>query len=534
MRRGRDGAAGTALAAAAVLLLTLASSPLEAQTYHLRPERARRALDVTVSAGDLVRIVAGGCFRRPAGAAEPLLQPGRASAQALVFIPGVTLSFQPVADLVGRDLAVAAPLETPGAAHVWIDWGPFPRSRYESADAESPPLPCTTPNREPFLDVTIRRGAAAASDHGAPGSLTLELNRYDRNMLPLDPDWIGRVRPDVCDACGGFRIEKLADGGKGIALLRSPRCTLQRPSVDASEGLLCPGRRCSAPGRGPTIGGHVNWGPAAFTGRVSTPWDESGHVNRDGDLELVLESDGKAGTIAPSPPDRYDARIELEFESGRTARWFRTPFWKQLLFRKDSFAIAASYFGTVRRHPSAKGPVPVLRDAPASAIGLFGIDNLHEVHTELHPLYAIAIQVEASPARQRWVAFARRGGMEGECGSRLEHTIDAKQLVLPLGAAAGAWTRVSGEFFDHGLPVADWRIHAGSGSGSGSGAPSLVIPLPDKPCTVVEGEITLERGAGTGAPLAAGEPPVSEPLLWNAAPRPEEWCHEEDWFREVE
>lgn len=523
MLHGRFARALAALA----LALAATRATAVAQVYHLRPERARRAVGVEVSAGDLVRLDAGGCFQRPDGAAEPLLQPDRAAAQGLIFIPGVTLSFLPIADLVGRDLAVPTPLQTPGPAGVWIDWGTFPRSLHETADASSPPLPCETPNRAPFLDVTIRRGAATARDRGTPGSLTLDLTRYDRNLLPLDPDWVGRERPDVCVACDGFRFEPRPGGDRGIALLRDPKCTLQRPSVDASEGVLCPGKRCPKAGRAPTLGGHVNWGPATFTGRVSTPWGASGHVNRDGDLELVLEPDGAAGTIAPPPKAHYAGRIELEFESGRTTRWFRTPFWREIPFRRNSFDVVASYFGTMRRHPSAKGPVPVLRQRPATAIGLFGIDNLHEVHSELHPLYAIAIQLEASPSRQRWAAFARRGGMEGECGSRLEHTIDAKRLVLPLTAAsATAWQRVRGEFYDHGLPVADWMVYAGTE------APSLVLPLPDKPCSVVEGEITLERGAGAGA-LVAGEPPVAEPILWNAAPRPEEWCHREDWFVEV-
>jgi len=515
---------------ALVVVSAASRSTATAQVYHFHPERARRSLDMTVSGGDRIRLEAGGCFRRPDGAAEPLLQPDRAAPQGLIFIPGVTLSFLPIADLVGRDLAVAAPLETPGPAHIWIDWGSFPRSLYESADAESPPLPCTTPNRPPFLDVTIRRGAATARDRGAAGSLTLELTRYDRNMLPVNPDWVGRARPDVCQACDGFRLESRPGGGKSIASLRSARCTLQRPAVDARGSLVCPGKRCPAPARGQTLGGHVNWGPATFTGRVSTPWGESGHVNRDGDLELVLEPDGAAGTIAPPPKAHYSGRIELEFESGRTARWFRSPFWRELPFRNNSFKVVASYFGTVRRHPSAKGPVPTLHHRPAAAIGLFGIDNLHEVHSELHPLYAITIQIEASASRQRWVAFARRGGMEGECGSRLEHTIDSRQLVLPLREAAGAWEVVRGVFYDHGLPVPDWRVYAGAA------APSLVLPLPDKPCSVVEGEITLERGGGSGAGgvLLSGEPPVSEPLLWNAAPRPDEWCHEEDWFTEVE
>jgi hypothetical protein len=78
--------------------------------------------------------------------------------------------------------------------------------------------------------------------------------------------------------------------------------------------------------------------------------------------------------------------------------------------------------------------------------------------------------------------------------------------------------------------VADWAVY------SGPAAPSLLLPLPEKPCTVVEGEITLQRGGSDprGHPLVDGAPPVSEPLLWNTAPRPEEWCHEEDWFEPVE
>ena len=518
--------------ALAALALALAAAPTRAgaqvSEYHFRPERARRPLDVAVSAGDVVRLAAGGCFKRPDGSLEPLLQPDRAAPQGLIFIPGVTLSFLPIADLAGRDLAVAAPLVTPGPAHVWIDWGSFPRSLYESADATAPPLPCTTPNRAPHLDVTLRRGAARPRERGEPGSLNLELTRYDRNLIPLNPDWVGRARPDVCQACDGFRFESRPGGGESVALLRSRRCTLQRPSIDAGEGVLCPGKRCSRDRRAETLGGHVNWGPATFTGRVSTPWGGSGHVNRDGDLELVLEPEGAAGTIAPQEEAHYAGRIELEFESGRTTRWFRTPWWRELPFRKNSFEVVASLFGNVHRHRSARGPVPALLHAPAAAIGLFGIDNLHEVHSELHPLYAIAIRIEASPSRQRWVAFARRGGMEGECGSRLEHAIDAKRLVLPLHAAAGAWDGVRGEFYDHGLPVPDWKVYAGTD------APSLVLPLADKPCTAVEGEITLERGGGaTGGALVAGEPPVSEPMLWNSVPRAEEWCHEEDWFKAV-
>jgi len=530
LRRTARAWVALALALPLPLPLPLGTARAEAQIYHFRPERARRALDVTVAGGDRIRLAAGGCFRRPDGTTEPLLQTNRAAAQALIFIPGVTLSFLPVADLLGRDLGVPGSLETPVPAKIWIDWGSFPRSRYETGSAAARSLPCTTPNRAPFLDVTIRHGASSARDRGAPGSLTLQLSRYDRNMLPLNPDWVGGTRPDPCKACDGFRLGELPDGTRGVALLRNPLCTVQRPEVDADcapNSGFCPGRAALDTSR--YLGGHVNWGPATFTGRVSTHGGGSVHIARDGDAELVIEPDGAAGVITAPPGAKYAGRIGMEFDSARTIRWFRTPFWREFPFRNANFDVVASFFGTLRRHRSAAGPVPALLHRPAVAIGLFGIDNVHDVHSELHPLYAIAIQLEASASAQRWAVFARRGGMEGECGSRLEHTIDLKRVALPLGAAAGApWDGVRGEFFDHGLPVADWKVYAGPSS------PTLVVGLPERPCSVVEGEITLERGRGQGGALAPGEPPVSEPVLWTSVTKPGEWCEKEDWFVEVD
>ena len=109
------------VALALALPLPLGTARAEAQIYHFRPERARRALDVTVVAGDRIHLAAGGCFRRPDGTSEPLLQPNRAASQGLIFIPGVTLSFLPIADLVGRDLGVPTSLQAPQRARIWID-----------------------------------------------------------------------------------------------------------------------------------------------------------------------------------------------------------------------------------------------------------------------------------------------------------------------------------------------------------------------------------------------------------------------------
>lgn len=59
----------------------------------------------------------------------------------------------------------------------------------------------------------------------------------------------------------------------------------------------------------------------------------------------------------------------------------------------------------------------------------------------------------------------------------------------------------------------------------------LVVDLPvDRPCAVVEGQLLLHRQRDDGAALLDGEPPLSEPVRWNAVPGADQLCTRESWF----
>ncbi len=520
-------AASLGLAAASLL----AEAPPAGQTRHLRPDRSRQELDLAVAPGNRVKLEAGGCVRGADGVALPLLAPDRSQDQGLIFIPGVTMAFTPVADLVGSELVVPRNLDYPGSTHIWIDWGRYDRSPLESPEASAPkPVPCADASDPARLNITVEPGSG--TERGAAGTMTLELARYDSNRIPLNPGWAGGERPVVCAACDGFRIERRQDGSPWVPAVRTPRCSLQKPAIDAG----CSPHRSKCPlgpnrGRGRDLSGHVNWGPATFTGRVSTVGRGPVHIALDGDAGLFFETDGAAGVIRPEPGSRYETMIGVEFSTAQTVRWFRTPWWKQLPFRVASYRPISAILGKPNRHEGEAGPYPALDRRPATVIGLFGIDNAHDPHPELHPVYGIAIQTEATAAREVWQVFARSWGTEGDCGGRRNHATDLSSVRLVLaGAGPGPWEGAEGVFFDHGIPFRDWTVFTGS-----SGSPSLMVELPrGRHCSIVEGELTLlARKTAEAAPLRAGDPPPGEPVRWSAVPGGEQLCTSESWFLPV-
>lgn len=504
---------------ALVLLLASGTSVAAAQTYHLRPERARRPLEISVQPGDLVRLDAGGCFRASDGSTRPLLQPDREAEQGLIFIPGVTMSFAPLADLIGRDLAVPAKLDYPGPPRIWLDWGSYYRSPLETGAPTSPPLPCLTPDREPWLDLRITHGAVGKPP--AAGPLDLVLSRYDRNLLPLNPAWVGGGQPDPCSACDGFRLESRADGSRFIPALREERCTSQRPYVDSGG---CRPRWGDCPGRAKRLSGHVDWGPATYTGSISTWYGGPVHVSRDGDANFLLATEGGGGVVTQADGSVYAGTIGVEFSTTETIRIFETPWWRLFPFRRENYRPIATVFKKLQRHPGARGPAPSLTGRHGAVIGLFNIDTVHP-HTELHPAWAVAVQTEANRLREVWQVFARDWGTGGDCGGRLDHRIDLRRVVLPLPGGKGrAFSSAEGDFRDHGAAFGAWRVHAGGGE------PALVIEIPpDRPCAVVEGQLILKRGHAPQTDsrhLARSEPPVGEPVRLEARVGADQLCGE--------
>jgi hypothetical protein len=532
MARRRVPRAALTLAAA----LAGAGNPLSGrelsapEVHRYRPEHGRRALDLAVQPGDVLTLTAGGCLRAAGEPPAPVAAPYGEAAQALIFIPGVTMSFVPVADLLGRELFVPAALDYPAQPRVWLDWG-----RYRHGPVERPAsfresrAPCESPTDAPHVEITVRHGSTGR-DPRAPGTLTLELPRYDRNLLPLDPPWAAGGRPNVCDRCEGFRLERGRRAPAAIPALHQPRCTLQRPYVDAGG---CRPQSGECPGRGKRLAGHVDWGPATFTGLVSTGRAGSGplHVALDSDVELLLRPDGGAGLLAPVAGFRYDGMIGLEFASAETTRWFRTSWWRSFPYRFFDYRPFHSFMTRLHWHPGSRRALPAFRDKPATVLGIFNIDTVHN-HPEVHPVQGIAIQTELSRDRVVYQVFARNWGTGGDCGGRLDHALDLGRIALALKGAEGGWVGAEGEFFDHGVPFSSWQVFAGTAG------PTLVIDLPrGRPCAVVEGRLTLRRGAASPASLehwVPGDPPIGEPVRLDAVVREDQLCTREDWFRAVD
>ena len=498
-------------------------------TYRFQPERARRALPLSVEPGEALSVAAGGCLGSDGHPPEPVLQPFSDAEQALIFVPGITTSFVPVADLIGRRLVIPSALEYPGGPRrVWLNWGRYHHSELERPNGVSgQPYPCSNAEEPAHVDITVRD--AGGTDPDAAGTLTLEPRRYDLNSLPLNPSWAGGARPNVCVRCDAFRIDGRPDGGLRVPALQSPACTRDRPYVDAGG---CGPRYGDCPGRIERLAAHVDWGPATFTGLLSTQHGRGVHVALDGDVELFLEPDGGAGLVASAPGEKYHGVIGLEFSSPETNRWFRTSWWRRFPFRVANYRAFAAFVTRLHHHPGEFWSRPAFRHLPTTAIGILGIDTAHN-HTEIHPVQAIAVRSEATTDRAVYQVFARNWGTGGDCGGRLDHALDLSRLVLTLkGAEGGEWLGADGEFYDHGVPFSNWQVYGGTA------APSLVIELSrDRRCSVVEGTLTLRRrspAAGSLEHWKSGDPAPGEPVRLDAVAGGNQLCTQESWFLPVQ
>ena len=54
----------------------------------------------------------------------------------------------------------------------------------------------------------------------------------------------------------------------------------------------------------------------------------------------------------------------------------------------------------------------------AVVVGLMGLDSEHDIYSESHPVYAMAIEVDSDTHDNTWIVFARNTGTEGNCSSQ--------------------------------------------------------------------------------------------------------------------
>jgi len=172
--------------------------------------------------------------------------------------------------------------------------------------------------------------------------------------------------------------------------------------------------------------GHVNWFPAAYTGRVC--FDNFNFPDMDYTFSLQPEGgNGLTRWNPPAVPDpdqkgipkkrcSKDGKItecspkahHIEFDSRETIERFRSSEWSK--FRSHASPCLIELKSC---HPDqAREDVSLKR---AVVIGLFGLDAEHNIYSELHPVYAIAIEMNSNPDDNTWMIFARNVGDEGAC-----------------------------------------------------------------------------------------------------------------------
>jgi hypothetical protein len=292
-------------------------------------------------------------------------------------------------------------------------------------------------------------------------------SQVDENGFLLAPQWFNTetsgdlTRLKVSDECESFPYKQWWNIYRGVKSACTQQASFDVPRI-FTECLL-------APGFG-QFHGHVNWAPATFVGKL-----EFQEVSADKDVDLQLQTIGDRilrfpgnadfGKIAPiltkdsqiSP--EYEDSLWLEFATYETTSYFQAP-WNEIKFSTRSKA----YDALKKQY----------NDRTAIVTGLLDLDCVHDCHTELHPVFAMAIRRKLESAdsdivdHDSWTMFIRDAGNEGDC-SQDEHYLDRNGytffLPAPPGAGSGTPT-VSSETLRSNEKGLTWSLERSSAPGS--------------------------------------------------------------------
>jgi hypothetical protein len=240
-------------------------------------------------------------------------------------------------------------------------------------------------------------------------------NRGDFNVVWMDQDFNGFPKNPQW---GAQRDKKKLPPVQNDQCVREPNlpgCTVQQTIIDKPifpNSVICvPFIPASK------IHGHVDWLVANYYGRLD--WL---NFADDFDYNLKLFPDQNAGLTRNNNPPPLDSTlkyIEIEFDSRETLDRFVTPTWKEL-----SAAVETRDLSRIKHWLNRSSP----ESAPDGVVvGLFGLDCEHDCRSEVHPVYALAIEVDDRLDDNMWAIFVRNSGNGGYCGS-LNH-----ELFLPGG-----------------------------------------------------------------------------------------------------
>ena len=412
---------------------------------------------VKFEAGDRIRVEAGGCVNIGGFPAyvKHYVEPRGGDAfrlyRGLIWVPGATEGPVPLKSVLGRTLTVAAGY--PGDMYLRLGYEDdnYSDNSYTWKDA-SVQTECDQgvgkASEPAWVSLTIERAGASPDQPTVPQPRPLDLQIADRdaNWLPLNPKFPG-PHPDATapHPCAGFPLvfntaDDPSSGLRGVKfVLGEPPnnpCTTQPISIDLPKYDLfseilhktCILGEIFVEHRPRALYGHVNWFPATYTGTVGLAVE-----NVDGDYELELMRDDAAGLTTGN-----NGKLGLEFSSYEVAPYFANGWWKKF---RDALNQFSNAWEAVDGGPSDI-PSPVVFDEEqflqdqvvgrfAIVSGLFNLDCEHDCHTELHPVWALALSTGDDPDAQAWAMFVRNWGNQGWCSnsyfSPYSHYLDLRE-----------------------------------------------------------------------------------------------------------
>jgi hypothetical protein len=265
-----------------------------------------------------------------------------------------------------------------------------------------------------LLVLLLLPAVVRAADDAAPFDLMSKAR--DLNGLMLNPRWRTERRPGTLDLereCGILGLHG-APGFRNL-LLRRKDCfgDEQRGILRLNEPgqLVVGGAVCNQAADDGFAHGHLNWFPVTMTGAVH--YNSFNTVGGDYDVtfEMIPED-------PPAPATHWNGHganagigihLELDYRE-TTCRLAAGTWWRR-------FHDAARQANTESKREAVNG---LLGTGRAIVTGLFNLDMVHHGHSELHPVYAMAVLVQQERTdptriRQRWALMVRDRGNQGNC-----------------------------------------------------------------------------------------------------------------------
>ena len=282
-----------------------------------------------------------------------------------------------------------------GGPFGWV--GEATRLNYKDGDGQPMPPGVTLVVRggaypEPIIlnkSMEIRADGMVTIGPVALADFDLVADTVDPNGLPLNPKWgaLWKLPPTLPNPlkCPPGRAADAGDPG-------SPACTNQFTYVN--KGLGC--------------GPHVNWFGATLEGTVC--WDGYSDVfHSSGIFGFLTERDKDYNINLRTSHDTLQTTtsslVHCEFRGPDTVDHFFGPAWW------SDFRL----FVESDRDDDARRMIDGSSAIMTGLVSLDCVDRDHACASELHPLWALAMNVQPQRDDDRWEVFVSNQGVGGSC-----------------------------------------------------------------------------------------------------------------------